>query len=61
MVFIPSLSVAFIAAAALATPVGASAAPASTTFEVLTHYRTRILGRCIGYRATVIGTASFMY
>jgi hypothetical protein len=28
---------------------------------ILTHYRTRIVGRCIAYRATVVGTASFTY
>jgi hypothetical protein len=28
---------------------------------ILTHYRTRIFGRCIAYRATVVGTASFAY
>jgi hypothetical protein len=28
---------------------------------ILTHYRTRIFGRCIAYRATVVGTASFTY
>jgi hypothetical protein len=28
---------------------------------ILTHYRTRFLGRCIAYRATVVGTASFTY
>jgi hypothetical protein len=27
----------------------------------LTHFRTRIFGRCIAYRATVVGTASFVY
>jgi hypothetical protein len=27
----------------------------------LTHHRTRLFGRCITYRATVVGTASFMY
>jgi hypothetical protein len=28
---------------------------------ILTHYRTRIFGRCIAYRATVVGTATFAY
>jgi hypothetical protein len=28
---------------------------------ILTHFRTRLLGRCIAYRATVVGTASFEY
>jgi hypothetical protein len=27
----------------------------------LTHYRTRVFGKCIAYRATVVGTASFRY
>jgi hypothetical protein len=27
----------------------------------LTHFRTRIFGRCITYRASVVGTASFVY
>ena len=27
----------------------------------LTHYRTRIFGTCIAYRATVVGAASFAY
>lgn len=27
----------------------------------LTHFRTRIFGRCIAYRASVVGTASFVY
>lgn len=34
----------------------------SGTFGVtLTHYRTRFFGRCIAYRATVVGTAGFVY
>jgi hypothetical protein len=34
----------------------------SGTFGVtLAHYRARLLGRCIAYRATVVGTASFLY
>jgi hypothetical protein len=34
----------------------------SGTFAAtLTHFRTRIFGRCIAYRATVVGTASFAY
>jgi hypothetical protein len=28
---------------------------------ILTHFRARIFGRCIAYRATVVGTASFTY
>ena len=28
---------------------------------ILTHFRTRFFGRCIAYRATVVGTASFRY
>jgi hypothetical protein len=27
----------------------------------LTHFRTRFFGRCIAYRATVVGTATFAY
>jgi hypothetical protein len=27
----------------------------------LTHFRARVFGRCIAYRATVVGTASFTY
>jgi hypothetical protein len=34
----------------------------SGTFAAtLTHYRARFFGRCIAYRATVVGTASFVY
>jgi len=39
------------------TTSGGSGAFAAT----LTHYRTRIFGTCIAYRATVVGTASFAY
>jgi hypothetical protein len=39
------------------TTSGGSGAFAAT----LTHFRTRIFGRCIAYRATVVGTASFAY
>lgn len=28
---------------------------------ILTHFRARVFGRCIAYRATVVGTASFAY
>jgi hypothetical protein len=39
------------------TTSGGSGAFAAT----LTHFRARIFGRCIAYRATVVGTASFAY
>jgi hypothetical protein len=32
-----------------------------TVSVTLTHYRTRIFGTCIAYRATVVGTAVFTY
>jgi hypothetical protein len=28
---------------------------------ILTHFRARLFGRCIAYRATVVGTATFSY
>jgi hypothetical protein len=38
-----------------------TAGGSGTVSVLLTHYRTRIFGRCIAYRATVVGTASFRY
>jgi hypothetical protein len=52
----------YLVAATVRSVATATTSAGSGAFSVtLTHYRHRLLGRCIAYRATVSGTVSFMY
>jgi hypothetical protein len=57
LLFVVALLAIPAAAAAEPTTSGGSGAFAAT----LTHYRKRIFGTCIAYRATVVGTARFAF
>ena len=52
----------YLVTGALENVITSTTSGGSGTFAArLTHFRARIFGRCIAYRATVVGTASFAY